>query len=136
MKQKTLIGWREWVELPDWGLRLKAKIDTGAKSSSLDVEDIEFLSDDRIRFNVHQLRKTDKVVPVEADLVRKVAVRSSNGQTQHRYVVSTLLRLCGVEKTIHITLTSRRRMIHRMLLGREALADDFLIDAGADHLTR
>jgi hypothetical protein len=135
MKDKrTLIGWREWVELPEWGLRLKAKIDTGAKSSSLDVEDIQVLSDDRITFNIHQLRKSDKLVPVEAELVKTSAVRSSNGVTQNRYVVRTQLKLCGVEKPILITLTSRRRMIHRMLLGREALADDFLIDAGMDHL--
>lgn len=132
--EKTLIGWREWVELPEWGLRLKAKIDTGAKSSSLDVEDIQVLSESCIAFNVHQLRKSDKVVPVKAELIKSSAVRSSNGITQKRHVVRTTLRLCGVEKPILITLTSRRRMIHRMLLGREALADDFLIDAGADHL--
>jgi hypothetical protein len=74
------------------------------------------------------------VTPVEADLVKTLKVRSSNGVTQDRYVVRTTMRLCGVEKSILITLASRRRMIHRMLLGREALSDDFLIDAGADHI--
>ena len=134
MTDKTLIGWREWIELPEWGVRLKAKIDTGAKSSSLDVENIQVLPEDRIFFNIHKKRKTDKVIPVETELVRTINVRSSNGKTQTRYVVSTPMRLCGVEKPILITLASRRRMIHRMLLGREALSDDFLIDAGADHL--
>jgi ribosomal protein S6--L-glutamate ligase len=134
MSHRQRIGWREWVELPEWGLLLKAKIDTGAKSSSLDVEDIRLLSDDRIAFNIHRLRKTDKVTPVEADLVKTLKVRSSNGVTQDRYVVRTTMRLCGVEKSILITLASRRRMIHRMLLGREALSDDFLIDAGVDHI--
>jgi hypothetical protein len=135
MTVRTRIGWREWIELPEWGLRLKAKIDTGAKSSSLDVENIRVLSETKVAFDVHQLRKTDKIVPVEAELVKTTAVRSSNGHTQNRHVVRTTMKLCGVEKPILITLTSRRRMIHRMLLGREALADDFLIDAGADHLT-
>lgn len=134
MSTPTLIGWREWVELPEWGLWLKAKIDTGAKSSSLDVEDIQVLSGNRISFGIHRLRKTDQLTHVEAELVRTIAVRSSNGQRQNRYVVRTILRLCGVEKPILITLASRRRMIHRMLLGREALADDFLIDAGVDHI--
>jgi hypothetical protein len=131
---KVQIGWREWVDLPDWGLRLKAKIDTGARSSSLDVENIERLDDRRIRFDVHQLRKTDLVKTVEAEILRESKVRSSNGQTQKRFVVKTRIRLAGIEKDIHITLSSRRKMLHRMLLGREALKDYFLIDAGADHL--
>ena len=132
---RTLIGWREWVELPEWGVRLKAKIDTGAKSSSLDVEDITVLSDTRIRFKIHKRRIAEVRVPVEADLVKTSSVRSSNGITQKRYVVRTEMKLCGVQKPILITLTSGRKMIHRMLLGREALADDFYIDAGVDHLT-
>lgn len=135
MDSRTLIGWREWIELPEWNVRLKAKIDTGAKSSSLDVENIQVLSEDKIAFHIHRKRRTDKVIPVEAELVRTIKVRSSNGNSQDRYVVRTTMRLCGVEKPILITLASRRRMIHRMLLGREALADDFLIDAGVDHLT-
>ena len=134
MSSKTLIGWREWIELPEWGVRLKAKIDTGAKSSSLDVENITLLPEGRISFHIHKKRKTDNVIPVETDVIRTINVRSSNGKTQTRYVVRTTMQLCGVEKPILITLASRRRMIHRMLLGREALSDDFLIDASADHL--
>lgn len=131
---KVSIGWREWVELPDWGLILKAKIDTGAKSSSLDVENIRHLPDNRVRFDIHQRRKTDVVRTVEADIFRETRVRSSNGQIQERIVVKTTLSLAGVRKDILVNLTSRRKMLHRMLLGREALRDHFLIDAGVDHV--
>jgi len=132
--EKVHIGWREWVDLPEWGLTLKAKIDTGARSSSLDVANIRHLSDSRIRFDIHRRRKTDEIHTVEADIFRETRVRSSNGQMQERIVVKTRLRLAGVEKEILVTLTSRRKMLHRMLLGREALRDDFLIDAGVDHV--
>lgn len=128
------IGWREWVELPEWDLSLKAKIDTGAKSSSLDVAHIEHLPGDRVRFDIHRYRKKEKVVTVEADIHRQIRVRSSNGHMQERIVVRTPLLLAGVRKDILVTLTGRRKMLHRMLLGREALRDDFLIEAGTDHI--
>lgn len=131
---KVSIGWREWVELPDWGLTLKAKIDTGAKSSSLDVENIRHLPGNQVRFDIHQRRKTDLVRTVDAEILRETRVRSSNGVQQERIVVKTTLSLAGVKKDILVTLTSRRKMLHRMLLGREALANDFLIDAGVDHV--
>ncbi|MDF3128927.1 RimK/LysX family protein [Kiritimatiellaeota bacterium B1221] len=128
------IGWREWIELPDWGLRLKAKMDTGAKSSSLDVEQLEFLPHNRVRFGIHQLRKTDSIKMVEAELFDTTKVRSSNGLTQKRIVVKTRIRLAGIEKEILVNLTNRRKMLHRILLGREALQEHFLIDAGVDHV--
>jgi len=134
--KRTVIGWREWVELPDWGLRVKAKIDTGARSSSIDVTRIKHLPSGRVRFEVRPLRKAGKTRAVEADILKSTRVKSSNGQVQERIVVRTTLRLAGVEKAIHVTLTCRRKMLHRMLLGREALGGDFLIDAGADHLLR
>ena len=132
--EKVAIGWREWIELPDWGLRLKAKMDTGAKSSSLDVEQLEYLSETRVRFGIHQRRKTDCIKMVECDLFRTTKVRSSNGQAQIRLVVKTRIRLAGIEKEILINLTNRRKMLHRILLGREALQEHFLIDAGIDHV--
>jgi hypothetical protein len=128
------IGWREWVDLPDWGVTLKAKIDTGAKSSSLDVTRIEHITPTRVRFDIHRSRKKTNLVTVEADIHKETRVRSSNGQMQERIVVRTRMILGGVEKEILVTLTSRRKMLHRMLLGREALRDDFLIEAGTDHL--
>ncbi|MGA0334452.1 MAG: ATP-dependent zinc protease [Kiritimatiellia bacterium] len=132
--QRVEIGWREWIELPDWGLRLKAKMDTGAKSSSLDVEQMEFLPGNRVRFGVHQRRKTDQVKWVESEIASTTRVRSSNGQAQDRIVVRTRIQLAGIEKEILVNLTNRRKMLHRILLGREALRDHFLIDPGVDHV--
>ena len=128
------IGWREWVELPEWDIVVKAKIDTGAKSSSIDVANIEHLPGNRVGFDIHRYRKKERVVHVEADIHRLTRVRSSNGHMQERVVVRTPLLLAGRQKDILITLTSRRTMLHRMLLGREALRDDFLIEAGTDHI--
>jgi hypothetical protein len=134
MSDPIRIGWREWVELPEWGLVLKAKIDTGAKSSSLDVTHIRHLSGNRVQFDVHRYRTKEILVTVEADVISETRVRSSNGHLQERIVVRTPMILAGVRKDIRVTLTSRRKMLHRMLLGREALQDDFLIEAGVDHL--
>ncbi|WFB37415.1 RimK/LysX family protein [Kiritimatiellota bacterium B12222] len=133
-EERVAIGWREWIDLPDWGLHLKAKMDTGAKSSSLDVEQLEFLPNNRVRFGIHQLRKSDCIKMVEADLHSTTKVRSSNGQSQTRIVVKTRIQLAGIEKEILVNLTNRRKMLHRILLGREALRDHFWIDAGVDHV--
>lgn len=133
-REKVSIGWREWIDLPDGGLRLKAKMDTGAKSSSLDVERLEYLSETRVRFGIHQRRKTDCIKMVESELFSTAKVRSSNGQSQTRLVVKTRIQLGGIEKEILISLTNRRKMLHRILLGREALQEHFLIDAGVDHV--
>lgn len=135
-EKPVVIGWREKVRLPSWGLRLNAKVDTGARSSSIDVSELEDLEDGRVRFKVRLSRRRDSVREVEARVHRRTRVKSSNGQVQERVVVRTTLELAGVRKKILVTLTCRKKMLHRMLLGREALADDFLISAGVDHLTR
>jgi hypothetical protein len=130
--QRVTIGYAEYVDLPDWGIeRLRAKIDTGARTSSLHVTNIEELPGDRIAFDVvRDRRRHYKHVRCEANVVRRSRVRSSNGVMQTRYVVETTLRLGEVTKTVEVSLSSRGRMIYRMLLGRRSLADDFLIDAG------
>lgn len=131
--ERICLGWREWIELPEWGLRLRAKMDTGAKSSSLDVESLELLAGGRVRFGVRRGRSGGRVRKVTAVLEGMTRVRSSNGVSERRAVVKTVMRLAGVEKEIVITLTDREKMQHRMLLGREALRGDFLVDAGAEH---
>ncbi|HPG27580.1 MAG: ATP-dependent zinc protease [Spirochaetaceae bacterium] len=136
MSDKLVVGWNEIVDLPDWGVRrLAAKVDTGAASSALHVDSIELLRRDRIRFEVvvHRTRR-DRRVPVTAQIVRRAKVRSSNGQFERRYFVRTRLRLGPVEKEIEISLVDRARMVHRMLLGRSALAGDFLVDVSRRHL--
>lgn len=134
--EKVLIGWNEFVDLPDWGIaRLGAKIDTGARSSALHVEDLELLSRGRVRFRVvvHRLHR-DRHVPVIARVTRRSRVRSSNGQFEHRFFVGTTLKLGPVEKQIEISLVDRGNMIHRMLLGRTALEGDFIVDVSRRHV--
>ena len=132
---KVIIGWREWIELPEWKTRLKAKIDTGAKSSSLDVVLVKRV-DDNIHYTVRLSRKKDATLDVISPLHRMTLVKSSNGQSQERYFVMMPIVMGGVHKEIEVSLACRKHMLHRMLLGREALQDDFLIDAGVDHLTK
>lgn len=128
-----IIGWRERVELPDWSLKLKAKADTGAKSSAIDCAEITELPDNRVRFTVRLDRKDKKLITLEETIHTRKRVRSSDGKTSNRIFVSTTLRLAGIEKKIIVSLVSRKRMIHRLLLGREALGNDFLVNSSVDH---
>lgn len=125
-----IIGWTEDIDLPEWDVvRLRAKVDTGARSSALHVENLIELPRNRVRFDVVVHReKRDRHVHVVTPVTRRSRVRSSNGQTETRYFVTTTMRLGSVEREIEISLVDRGKMIHRMLLGRSALSGPFLID--------
>ncbi len=131
-----IIGWRERVAFPDWGVAgVLAKIDTGACLSALHVVDIERLEDDRVAFHVALDRKVSKLSErIEARLRRETTIRSSNGQTQKRYVVHAVMDVGGVRRPIEISLVCRKSMRCRMLLGREALGGAFLVDSERDYL--
>ena len=136
MRQRTLIGWNEYVDLPDWGVRrLGAKVDTGARSSALHVEDVRLLTRSRIAFEVVVDRaERDRHIGVVAPITRRSRVKSSNGQYDYRYFVTTVLRVGPVEKEIELSLVDRGSMIHRMLIGRTALAGDFIVDVARRHV--
>lgn len=136
LRQKLIVGWNEYVDLPDWGITaLGAKVDTGAQTSALHVEDIEVLPRGRIRFRVVVHRtKRDRHVRVTTRIQRRSRVRSSNGNYEIRYFVKTLMRLGSVDKEIEVSLTDRGKMAHRMLLGREALRGDFVVDVSRRHV--
>lgn len=129
MNQTNIIGWKERVNLPDWGIsHLTAKADTGAKTSAIDVADIVELEKNRIRFSVILDRgEPSRTQMVETKWISKVKVRSSNGQTHERYRVETTVELGGWKKNTQFTLVCRKRMIHRILLGRTFLANDFAV---------
>lgn len=133
MNKATIIGWREWVELPEWGLRMRAKADTGARSSAIDCAEITELPGDRVRFSVRLKRKHTKLVTLEEPIALRKHVRSSTGQGHDRIFVETSLQLGDRSKRILVSLVCRKRMIHRMLLGREALGGEFLVDSSVDH---
>lgn len=129
-KDFVVIGWTEYVDLPKWGVkRMRAKVDTGARSSALHVDNLRELPRGYVSFDVVLHReKRDRRVRVKAKVRRQSRVRSSTGDGAHRYFVSTTVQIGPVHKEIEINLVDRGAMIHRMLLGRSALSGPFLID--------
>ena len=131
----TIAGWREWVRLPqaeiDW---IKAKLDTGARSSALHAFDLEEFERDGaawVRFGIHPWQDTDlDAATVELPVHDRRVIRSSTGHEEERLVVLMQLVLLGREVTAEVTLTNRDAMGFRMLVGREALRSGFLVDAG------
>ena len=130
---KLTLGWQEWVALPALGLpAIKAKIDTGARTSALHAFDIEPSGADRIAFKVHPIpRRADIVVQCEARLIDSREVTSSNGESERRVVVETEIEIAGCRWPIEVTLTNRALMRTRMLLGRQALQGHVVIDPAA-----
>ncbi len=135
----TQIGWREWVGLPDFGVRwIKAKIDTGARSSSLHALNVETFRRDGmefVRFDLypHQ-RDDDRVVAIEMPVVDHRRVRSSTGHLSTRPVIATKVQVCGQIVTLELTLANRIEMGFRMLLGRLALKGRFLVNSNRSYL--
>lgn len=134
-----LIGWREHVRLPDLGVEsIKAKIDTGARTSAIHAFDVvvelhrgvKFVS-----FEIHpEQRSARNAVSVEAEVLDERWITSSTGHRQRRHVVLIDVELAGVRWTSEVTLARRDQMGFRMLLGREALRDRFLVDPSASFL--
>ncbi|GGZ20112.1 30S ribosomal protein S6--L-glutamate ligase [Asticcacaulis endophyticus] len=119
-------GWEEWLGLPDLGLpAIKAKVDTGARTSSLHAVDIEPFgtqSKPRVRFVVNPIAgRHDVEVVCSADIIGQREVTSSNGETEMRYFIETRLDVKGRLIPIEVSLTNREGMAYRMLLGRQAL---------------
>lgn len=132
-----ILGYLEKVTFPEWGIKsVVAKVDTGALTSAIHVENIVPLDHDRIRFDVIlKLSKPHKSVTVECDVLQQRMIRSSMGKAQNRYVVETICEIAGMQKKIQLSLVSRKKMSRRMLLGRRALARDFLVDASKRFLS-
>lgn len=132
-------GWREWVSLPgievDW---IKAKLDTGARTSAIHAFDIsEFVrdGDDWVRFSIHPWQRSrEDSVEVELPIHDRRHVRSSTGHVQERYVVLIDVSLVGRVVTAEVTLAGRDQMGFRMLIGREALRQGYLIDSRRSYL--
>jgi ribosomal protein S6--L-glutamate ligase len=132
-------GWEEWVGLPELGLpALRAKVDTGARTSALHAHDIEVFgpaSKPKVRFNVHPISGKDHVsITCSAPILDRREITSSNGEAELRYVIETRLEVAGQSWPIEITLTNRSSMASRMLLGRQALSEHITITASEKRL--
>lgn len=137
---KAIIGWREWIALPDLGIpAVKAKIDTGARTSAMHVFDLEeFEADDRwmVKFAIHPLQRQKNVLRYcQAPVLERRRVKDSGGHSEKRLVIQTRAVLGDVNWPIDITLTNRDLMLFRMLLGRTALENRFLVNPGRSFLT-
>ena len=135
----TLIGWREWVSLPGLGIEyIKAKIDTGARTSALHTFELDVAHDAGVkiaRFGVHPYqRDTDTVTWCNAPVVDERSVRDSGGHREWRFVIQTPIRMADREWPIEITLTARDTMLFRMLVGRTAMRS-IRVDPLASFLT-
>lgn len=128
-----LLGWREWLSLPELGLEpIKAKIDTGARTSTLHafyVDPFLHCGTLHVRFGVHPLQnRVDVVVHGQARVIDRRSVSDSGGHREERYIVLTRLVLADREWPIELTLSNRETMLFRMLLGRTALAGQAQVD--------
>jgi hypothetical protein len=134
------IGWREWLALPELGIpAIKAKVDTGARTSALHAFRIETFQHDgreHVRFWIHPLRgREDLQIICEAPVVDRRVVRDSGGHTEERCFIRTTIAAGGREWPAEITLTSREDMLFRMLLGRAALLEaGFRVDPGRSYV--
>jgi hypothetical protein len=137
----VLIGWKEYVALPEWGIRrLKAKIDTGARTSAVDAASYEIRETPAGLFAAIRLRlsrrKPERVTTVLAPVLRMIGVSNSSGQRQQRPLIETTLALGPVVKRIQLTVACREGMRFRLILGRKALEADFIVDVSGKYLCK
>ncbi len=138
--EKLTLGWREWVGLPELGLEaIKAKVDTGARTSTLHAFELHTFSElgkDRVKFKIHPIQKDQEaVVTCVADIVDERFVTDSGGHKEQRLIIMTPLTIGCWSWPIEMTLTSRDNMMFRMLLGRTAIKDIAMVDPSRSYTT-
>lgn len=138
-RQKQVIGWREWIALPGLGIdRVKAKVDTGARTSTLHAFEVVSFEDEAgaaVEFGVHpDQRSESQVVRCRAPVLDQRIVRDSGGHEEERYVIETDVQLGQDRWRIEMTLTSRDNMGFRMLLGRTAMRGRYTVDPSRSYV--
>ena len=139
MTNKITVGWREWLALPELGIdKIKAKVDTGARTSCIHAFRVEeFIQDEQVwvRFWVHPIQDdNDTEIQCQAKVIDQRTVTDSGGHQEQRYVIQTQLLIGGQQWPIEATLTNRDTMKFRMLLGRQAMRNRFTVNPAAAHL--
>lgn len=139
IENMPVVGWREWVALPDFGIdAIKAKIDTGARTSAIHAFDIRPFTERGVPWVSFVLRPAQRhrnpSIECSAPVVDERKIRSSNGEAERRYVIETEAYLGETVWTIELSLTNRDELGFRMLLGREAVRRQFLVDPNRSYL--
>jgi len=134
------LGWREWVGLPELGLSaIKAKVDTGARTSTLHAFELHTFSEHgkpRVKFKIHPIQKdTETVVTCVADVIDERFVTDSGGHKEQRLIIMTELTIGCWSWPIEMTLTARDNMMFRMLLGRTAIKNIAMVDPSRSFIT-
>lgn len=140
-KDMSVVGWREWVKLPKLHVdHIKAKVDTGAKTSTLHAIGIERYRrnfQDRVKFYIHPIQKNDDIeVACSAEIVDIRTITDSGGKRERRFIIETPIIIGDKKYNIELTLTDRTNMSFRMLLGRAAVEDRFLVSPHSSYLQR
>lgn len=138
--QKAVIGWREFISLPDLGIhRIKAKIDTGARTSALHAINIQYITRQGVTwvsFSVHPRQRNSKsIVDCAAPLIEERYITDSGGKRTLRPVIVTNVHVNGAIVAAELTLVARDSMGFRMLIGRQAVRGRFLVDSGRSYVT-
>jgi hypothetical protein len=137
--RRQIIGWREWVGLPELGVdKIKAKIDTGARTSAIhawNISELEGPDGPWVSFDLHPVQRENRtVVPCRAAVADMRTIRSSSGEEERRYIIRTRLRLGPRSWLIDLSLTNRDEMGFRILLGRAAVRRRIIVDPGRSFL--
>src|SRR5579871_3830169 len=138
-RMSRTIGWKEYLDFPEWGIRqIKVKIDTGARTSALDVVSYDLRQTEAglvadLRLALRR-KHPERITAVSAPVLRIIRVSSSTGICETRPLIETVVRLGPVTKRVRLTVTNRSHMLFRMIVGRKALEGDFVVDVSKKYL--